>query len=120
VQCSSWAHRLDLVGDDDRLVGFAGVLPLRLLVERTGLRAGLSRAMHRRGFDPVYAGVHPGFKITNDLFPLATALADEVRRDIAELGWLAADLRARAAALDLRADDDERAAARAVLLLAMP
>jgi hypothetical protein len=25
------------------------------------------------GFDPVYAGVHPGFKITNDLFPLATA-----------------------------------------------
>jgi hypothetical protein len=54
VQCSSWAHRLDLVGDDDRLVGFAGVLPLRLLVERTGLRAGLSRAMHRRGFDPVY------------------------------------------------------------------
>ena len=27
---------------------------MRLLVERTGLRAGLSRAMHRRGFDPVY------------------------------------------------------------------
>ena len=27
---------------------------MRLLAERTGLRAGLSRAMHRRGFDPVY------------------------------------------------------------------
>jgi hypothetical protein len=29
-------------------------LPLRLLAERTGLRAGLSAAMTRRGFDPVY------------------------------------------------------------------
>jgi hypothetical protein len=25
------------------------------------------------GFDPVYASTHPGFKVTNDLFPLATA-----------------------------------------------
>ena len=51
---TSWADRLELVGDDDRLVGFAGPLPLRLLGERTGLRAGLSAAMARRGFDPVY------------------------------------------------------------------
>ncbi|MCU1662690.1 MAG: family transposase [Pseudonocardia sp.] len=48
------ANQLELVGDDDRLVGFAGALPLRLLAERTGLRARLSRAMVRRGFDPVY------------------------------------------------------------------
>jgi hypothetical protein len=54
VQDSSWADRLELVGDDDRLVGFAGALPLRLLAERTGLRAGLSAAMTRRGFHPVY------------------------------------------------------------------
>ena len=27
---------------------------MRLLAERSGLRAGLSAAMHRRGFDPVY------------------------------------------------------------------
>ena len=27
---------------------------MRLLAERTGLRAGLSAAMARRGFDPVY------------------------------------------------------------------
>jgi len=54
VQGSSWAAGLELVGDDDRLVGFAGALPLRLLAERTGLRAGLSAAMARRGFDPVY------------------------------------------------------------------
>jgi hypothetical protein len=54
VQCTSWADGLELVGDDDRLVGFAGALPLRLLAERTGLRAGLSAAMRRRGFVPVY------------------------------------------------------------------
>ena len=45
---------LELMGDDDRLVGLAGALPLRLLAERTGLRAGLSGAMRRQGFDPVY------------------------------------------------------------------
>ena len=54
MQDSSWAERLELVGDDDRLVGSAGALPLRLLAERTGLRAGLSAAMTRRGFTPVY------------------------------------------------------------------
>ena len=54
MQGTSWADRLELVGDDDRLVGFAGALPLRLLAERTGLRAGLSRAMRRAQFNPVY------------------------------------------------------------------
>ncbi|MBA2695893.1 MAG: hypothetical protein H0U62_08645 [Actinobacteria bacterium] len=54
MQSTSWAAGLELVGDDDRLVGFAGALPLRLLAERTGLWAGLSAAMAQRGFDPVY------------------------------------------------------------------
>ncbi|HEY4603438.1 MAG TPA: IS1380 family transposase, partial [Blastococcus sp.] len=54
MQATSWADRLELVGDDDRLVGFAGALPVRLLAERCGLRAALSAAMRRRGFDPVY------------------------------------------------------------------
>jgi hypothetical protein len=54
VQSTSWADRLELVGDDDRLVGFAGALPLRQLAERSGLRAGLSAAMVRRGFNPSY------------------------------------------------------------------
>jgi hypothetical protein len=54
VEGTSWADRVELVGDDDRLVGFAGALPLRLLAERTGLRAGISAAMRRRGFYPVY------------------------------------------------------------------
>jgi hypothetical protein len=54
VQSTSWADQLELIGDDDRLVGFAGALPLRLLAERTGLRAGLSRAMARRRFNPSY------------------------------------------------------------------
>ena len=54
MQSTSWADGLELIDDDDRLVGFAGALPLRLLAERTGLRAGVSAAMARRGFDPVY------------------------------------------------------------------
>ena len=54
MQDSSWADRLELVGDDDRPVGSAGALPVRLLAERTGLRAGLSTAMTRRGFTPLY------------------------------------------------------------------
>jgi hypothetical protein len=33
VQGSSWADRLELVGDDDRLVGFVGALPVRLLID---------------------------------------------------------------------------------------
>src|SRR3954452_13010529 len=54
VQATSWADRLELVDDDDRLVGFAGALPGRLLAERSGLRAALSAAMRRRGLHPVY------------------------------------------------------------------
>ena len=54
MQATSWADRLELVGDDDRLVGFAGALAVRLLAERSGLRAGLTAAMRRGGFDPVY------------------------------------------------------------------
>ena len=34
--------------------GSPGCCRLRLLAERTGLRAGVSAAMARRGFDPVY------------------------------------------------------------------
>ena len=54
MQSTSWADGLEFVGDDDRLVGFAEALPLRLLAERTGLQAALSVAMRRPGFDPVY------------------------------------------------------------------
>jgi hypothetical protein len=44
VQSTSWADRLELVGDGDHLVGFAGALPLRLLAERTGLRAATTNS----------------------------------------------------------------------------
>ncbi|MGH3281743.1 MAG: IS1380 family transposase [Trebonia sp.] len=54
MQSTSWADGLEFTGDDDRLIGHAGVLPLRLLAERAGLRVGLSAAMRRRGFAPVY------------------------------------------------------------------
>ena len=48
------AAGLELVGDDERLAAHAGLLPLRLLAEGTGLRAGLSAAMRRRGSSPLY------------------------------------------------------------------
>jgi hypothetical protein len=54
VQGTSWADGLEFVGDDERLAAHAGLLPLRLLAERTGLRAGISAAMRRRDFDPLY------------------------------------------------------------------
>ena len=54
MQTTSWAAALEFTGDDDRLIGHAGALPVRLLAERSGLRASLSAAMRRRGFDPVY------------------------------------------------------------------
>src|SRR5665809_149826 len=53
-QDTSWADGLELIGDDQRLVAHVGAVPLRLLAERPGLRAGVSAAMRRRGFDPVY------------------------------------------------------------------
>ena len=54
MQNTSWAGGLEFTGDDDRLIGYAGALPMRLLAEQGDLRAGLSAAMRRRGFDPVY------------------------------------------------------------------
>ena len=48
------AAGLELVGDDERLAAHAGLLPFRLLAEGTGLRAGLSAAMRRRGSSPLY------------------------------------------------------------------
>lgn len=54
MQGTGWARGLELRGDDERLVAHAGALPLRLLAARTGLTAGLSTAMARRGFDPTY------------------------------------------------------------------
>ena len=54
MQNTSWAGGLEFTGDDDRLVGLAGALPMRLLANQTCLRTGLSAAMRRRGFDPVY------------------------------------------------------------------
>ena len=54
MQNTSWAGGLEFTGDDDRLIGYAGALPMRLLGEQGSLRPGLSAAMRRRGFSPVY------------------------------------------------------------------
>lgn len=54
VQRTGWARGLELVGDDERCVALAGLLPLRLLAERAGLTAGISAAMRRPDYDPDY------------------------------------------------------------------
>jgi hypothetical protein len=45
---------LELVGDDERCVALAGLLPLRLLAGRSGLTAGITAAMRRPDHDPDY------------------------------------------------------------------
>lgn len=54
MQRRGWARGLELVGDDERCVALAGLLPVRLLAERAGLTAGITAAMHRPGYDPDY------------------------------------------------------------------
>jgi len=80
VQGRSWADRLELVGDDERLVGFAGALPLRLLAERTGL----SSAMARRRFDPVYdRGQVLIDMVLTQILGGGEAISDFVRHEVA-------------------------------------
>ncbi len=49
-----WTTSLDLAGSTTGLVPAVGVPLLRLLAEESGLRAGLSKALHRAGFHPVH------------------------------------------------------------------
>jgi hypothetical protein len=106
VPTTSWADGLELVGDDDRLVGFAGAVPVRLLAERSGLRAGLSAAMRRPGFLPVYdrgqllvdlavaqvlgAEAISDFQGLRHLAPVTGPVPSTptVWRALAEVGWL--------------------------------
>jgi hypothetical protein len=51
---SAWSQDLTAeIGGRD-VINHAGAAALRLLVDRTGLTAGLSRALARRGFQPVH------------------------------------------------------------------
>ena len=43
-----------MIGDDERCVALAGLLPVRLLAERAGLTAGISAAMRRPDYHPGY------------------------------------------------------------------
>ena len=43
-----------MIGDDERCVALAGLLPMRLLAERAGLTAGISAAMRRPDYHPDY------------------------------------------------------------------
>lgn len=49
---AGWAHGLEVTGGARGLISAVGVPLLRLLAERSGLRAGLSAALTRSGFVP--------------------------------------------------------------------
>ena len=53
-QLSAWSKDLtiEIAGRD--VINHAGASALRLLADRSGLTAGLSRALARRGFSPVH------------------------------------------------------------------
>jgi hypothetical protein len=54
VKPTSWSSGLSFAADGVGVVAHAGSVGLRLLAERTGLTAELSRAMVRRSFVPVH------------------------------------------------------------------
>lgn len=51
---SGWTASLDLAGSTTGLVPAVGVPLLRLLAQESGLRAGLSKALHRKDFHPIH------------------------------------------------------------------
>jgi hypothetical protein len=54
VKRTSWSAGLSVTGDGVGVVAHAGSVALRLVADRTGLTAELSRAMARRSFTPVH------------------------------------------------------------------
>ncbi len=51
---TSWSTGLSVSADGVGVVAHAGIVAFRLLADRTGLTDELSKAMTRRGFDPVH------------------------------------------------------------------
>jgi hypothetical protein len=51
---TSWSRDLRVAADGEGVVAMAGAVGLRMLADRTGLTAALSKALTRLGFQPVY------------------------------------------------------------------
>jgi hypothetical protein len=69
VHDNAWSKNLTVDVDGHGVVSHTGSAVLRLLADNTGLTAGLSRALHRRGFTPV----HDRGRVLGDL---AVCIAD--------------------------------------------
>lgn len=54
VEHTAWSRDLRVTADGRGVVAMAGAVGLRMLADRTGLTAGLSRVLARRGFTPVH------------------------------------------------------------------
>jgi hypothetical protein len=51
---TAWSRDLRVTADGQGVVAMAGAVGLRMLADRSGLTAGLSRVLARRGFTPVH------------------------------------------------------------------
>jgi hypothetical protein len=54
VKRTSWSAGLSVTGDGTGVVAHAGSVATRMLADRIGLTAGLSKALQRRSFTPVH------------------------------------------------------------------
>ena len=53
MQHNGWAHALKVTADGTGLVGYAGAILLRKVADQSGLTAGLSAALRRKGTSPL-------------------------------------------------------------------
>ena len=83
MNVTGWSRSLEVTAGGQGVVSHAGLVLLRALADRTGLTAGLSKALGRRGFTP-------GHDRGQVLADLAVVIADggEVISDFAVLGGL--------------------------------
>jgi DDE family transposase len=51
---TAWSTDVRITADGEGIVAWAGAVPVRMLADRTGLTGGLSKALARRGFDPLH------------------------------------------------------------------
>jgi hypothetical protein len=72
-----WTTSLHLAGSTTGLVPAVGVPLLRLLAEESGLRAGLSKALYRAGFSPVWH-YSVGFDVTESVRTAITTVPADV------------------------------------------
>src|SRR5205823_11900136 len=126
-ELTGWSRDLRVTADGTGVVGMVGVMGLRMLADRTGLTAGLSRVLAKPGFHPVH---DRGRVLTDVACSIAAGGVDlydieALRAQVEVFGPVASDTTALRALreigdVDLYRIDARRAAARAHLWNHLP